>query len=51
MIITDPVLAPGRRLRLQVPAEYHGHIDGQRRSDIHVLVHGIDRTTELVQSL
>ena len=49
--ITDPVLAAGQRLRLHVPARYHGRPNGQLRSRIHVLVHGVDRTRQLVQYL
>lgn len=47
--VNDPVLAPGQKLVLNVPAKYHGHANGQRRSAIHVLVHGVDRTADLVR--
>jgi hypothetical protein len=49
--IVDPVLAPGQKLRLNVPLQYHGHTNGQKRSNIHVIVNGVDRTNDLVQYL
>jgi hypothetical protein len=49
--IVDPVLAPGQKLRLNVPANYHGHVNGQKRSNIRVIVHGVDRTNDLLQYL
>jgi hypothetical protein len=49
--IVDPVLAPGQKLRLNVPGNYHGHVNGQKRSNIHVIVNGVDRTKDLIQYL
>jgi hypothetical protein len=49
--IVDPVLEPGQKLRLNVPTNYQGHVNGQKRSNIHVIVHGVDRTSELIQYL
>jgi hypothetical protein len=44
--ITDPVYSS--HLRIRVPAVYRGVTNKQRRSDIHVLVNGVDRTSSIV---
>lgn len=49
--ITDPVLASGQKIRIQVPATYKGVPNGQKRSNIHVYVNGVDNTSTLVQYL
>lgn len=49
--IVDPVLATGQRIRLHVPTTYNGRANGQKRSSIHVYVHGVDRTSSLVEYL
>lgn len=46
--ITDPVLAPGQTLRIMVPEEYNGVPNQQKKSDIHVVVHGVDVTDQVV---
>jgi hypothetical protein len=51
VIINDPVLAPGQKIRMNVPLQYHGVSNGQKRSNIHVYVNGVDRTSQLVQFL
>lgn len=44
--ITDPVYSS--HLRIRVPATYRGVANRQRKSDIHVLVNGVDRTSSIV---
>jgi hypothetical protein len=51
VVIQDPVLAAGQRIRMNVPADYHGGPNDQSRSRIHVYVNGVDRTNQLVQFL
>jgi hypothetical protein len=51
VVITDPKLAPGQKIVINAPLQYHGGPNGQQRSDIHVIVGGVDRTSELVQYL
>jgi hypothetical protein len=47
--IVDPVLRPGQRLTIDLPAVYNGAPNRQRREDVEVLVGGADRTAQLVQ--
>lgn len=47
--ITDPVLDPGQKLRIRVPATYRGHPEGQSKDRIRVIVAGVDATDQLVQ--
>lgn len=51
VVITDPKLAPGQRIRINAPLTYRGGTNDQKHSDIHVIVGGVDRTSELVQFL
>ena len=44
--ITNPV--DSGHLRIRVPATYRGVANKQRKSDIHVLVNGVDRTSSVV---
>lgn len=46
--ITDPVLAPGQTLRIMVPVDYNGVPNTQKKSDIHVIAHGVDVTDQVV---
>lgn len=46
--ITDPVYS-GSKLRIMLQPHYMGSRNDQRRSDIRVLVHGVDRTDQVVQ--
>ena len=47
--IADPVLKPEQKIVMNVPLRYHGGENGQKRSNVHVLVKGVDRTDELVR--
>jgi hypothetical protein len=47
--ITDPVLPASGKLRILVSARYHGVPNHQKRSDIHVVIGGVDRTADVVQ--
>lgn len=51
VIINDPVLAAGQKIRMNVPGSYNGGANNQLRSNIHVYVNGVDRTSQLVQFL
>lgn len=51
VVINDPVLAAGQKIRMNVPADYRGGGNNQSRSRIHVYVNGVDRTSQLVQFL
>jgi hypothetical protein len=46
--IVDPVLRHGR-LTVDLPAAYNGVPNRQQRGDVQVLVHGVDRTAEVVR--
>jgi hypothetical protein len=47
--ILDPVLTGGAKLTIDLPATYNHLPNRQRRTDVQVLVHGADRTAELVR--
>jgi hypothetical protein len=47
-VISDPATG-GRPLRIVLPRTYAGSPNLQRRSDVHVLVDGVDRTADLVR--
>ena len=47
IVITDPVTSYGQ-LRIRVPTYYRGVLNKQRKSDIHVYVGGVDRTSSVV---
>lgn len=49
--ITDPVLAPGTKLRVRLPRNEMGSPNLQRRDDIRVLVNGADVTAAVVHWL
>jgi hypothetical protein len=51
VVITDPRLTPGQKIRINAPLTYRGGTNDQRHGDIHVIVGGVDRTSELVQFL
>ena len=51
VVINDPVLPAGQKIRINAPLQYHGVTNDQKRSNIHVYVNGVDRTSELVQFL
>lgn len=46
--IVDPVL-DGGKLTIVMTPKYMGSRNVQRKSDVHVIVHGVDRTDELVK--
>lgn len=46
IIITNPVYSG--HLRIRVPATYRGVANRQHKSDIHVIVNGVDRTSKVV---
>lgn len=46
--IYDPVLPPGQKLRILMGKNYLGKPSPQQRSNVHVYVHGVDKTNELV---
>lgn len=46
--IYDPVLASGKKLRILLAPTYGGKPNAQKRSDVHVYVNGVDRTSSLV---
>lgn len=50
-VITDPVLSGDGLLTIAMPPTYYGHPNLQRTSDIEVMVHGRDRTADLVRVL
>jgi hypothetical protein len=47
--ITDPVLPPDGKLRILVVPTYLGRPNQQQKSDIHVLIGGVDRTRDVVR--
>lgn len=47
--IIDPVF--NGRLRIRIPANYWAGPERQRRSDVHVIINGVDRTSQVVQWL
>lgn len=47
--IIDPVFSG--RLRIRIPSNYWAGPEQQRRSDIHVIINGVDRTNDVVQWL
>ncbi len=51
IIISDPILAPGQKVRIRpyIGATAYGGVNKQVKSDIKVLVNGVDRTADLVQ--
>jgi len=49
--INNPVLAAGQKIRINCPLQYHGGTNGQKRSNIHVYVNGVDKTSTLVTYL
>jgi hypothetical protein len=46
--IVDPVLT-GKKLTIVMTPKYMGHANVQKKSDVHVIVNGVDRTDELVK--
>jgi hypothetical protein len=50
-VITDPTLAPGARLRIRLPAREMGSPNLQLRSDITVIVDGVDVSASIIQWL
>jgi hypothetical protein len=46
--IYDPVLPAGKKLRILLKPTYGGKPNAQKRSDVHVYVNGVDRTSTLV---
>ena len=46
--IVDPVY-DGAQLRIQLSPLYQGVANTQLQSDVHVIVHGVDRTADVVQ--
>lgn len=51
IVITDPVLGGDGHLTVDLPPTYYGHPNRQRTSDVELLVHGKDRTADLVRFL
>ena len=49
LTVTDPILPAGQKLKILAPANYEGQANQQLRSDIKVIVNGIDKTAEIVQ--
>jgi hypothetical protein len=47
--IIDPVLPPGKKLRISIGSIFQGVPNQQRRSDIQVIINGVDRTAEVVE--
>ncbi len=46
--IVDPVFS-GAKLRIMLTPKYMGTTNTQKKSDIHVMVNGVDRTSDLVE--
>jgi hypothetical protein len=46
--IVDPVL-DGGKLTIVMTPKYMGHKNVQKKSDVHVIVNGVDRTDDLVK--
>ncbi|MDB5892792.1 MAG: hypothetical protein JWQ88_323 [Rhodoferax sp.] len=47
--IIDPVLPPGKKLRISIGSIFQGGPNQQKRSDIKVIINGVDRTAEVVE--